>query len=135
MIPSQNILFIIATISLVSAACTSSELRGHLKHAGLYPLLPGDQGFAGNSSACMLLRPPACYCLMYAQLLTPIFFTVNLRFNIIPAAIVCPSSASQVSGAVKVGVTCDLPVVARSGGVRIFFGISLRCLTEHLIYQ
>ena len=133
MIPSQNILFIIATISLVSAACTSSELRGHLKHAGLYPLLPGDQGFAGNSSACMLLRPPACYRPMYAQLLT--FFTVNLRFDIIPAAIVFPSSASQVSGAVKVGVTCDLPVVARSGGVRIFFGNSLRCLTEHLIYQ
>jgi FAD/FMN-containing dehydrogenase len=50
----------------------------------------------------------------------PPFLIVNLRFDITPAAIVFPSSASEVSGAVKAGVACQLPVVARSGGVRIF---------------
>jgi FAD/FMN-containing dehydrogenase len=64
-------------------------------------------------------------CLLLARTLnsSPVFFTVNLRFDITPAAIVSPSSASQVSDAVKVGVTCHLPVVARSGGVRIFLVI------------
>lgn len=58
-------------------------------------------------------------------------FTDNLRFTVFPVAITYPTTVEQISTVVKVGASQKLNVVARSGGVYVFFFDTYYVLLSH----
>ncbi len=102
----RGLLFLSYCITLVTADLTSD-----LSSLNFTVLVPGNSGYSSASAACELL---------YSSIFTSanLFFiqcAVNRRFTFQPSAIFFPTTAQDVSSAIKLAVKYDHNVVARSG--------------------
>lgn len=109
----SSLLVLCATLFVASYA----DLIYDLNQDGITVLAPGQAGFSASSTACKSFGS------FYPAMIKLTFFhdpTVNLRFTFEPAAIVFPKTAKDVSSILQLAQQFNFPVVARSGGVRLF---------------